>query len=107
MTLSSVDAEAVNANIKTLAKGVLVADACAAAMVHMTAMGKSLPPPSNELSRGDSACTKAGAAAKSGKTIPPVNFPAPAKTIAMNLATPTCSAAHGLAYGMDGSTCAA
>ena len=97
ITLSSVDADALSANIRTLAKGVLVADACAAAMVHMTAMGSSRPPPCNELSSGDRACTNAGATAKSGKTIPPVNFPAPARTIAMNLAMPTCNAAHGLA----------
>ena len=89
ITLISVDADANKAKIKALANGVRVADACVAAMVHMTAMGIKRRPPSNLFKSGAIAWTKAGAAAKRGKTIPPENFPALAKTMAMNLATPT------------------
>ena len=84
ITLNSVVAEAVRLNIKAVANGVLVTEACVDAIRHITATGSTLGPMIEVV-----AYVKGAAAKKRGKMIPPGNFPAQARAMAINLARPT------------------
>mmetsp|Transcript_22011 Transcript_22011/g.32624 ORF Transcript_22011/g.32624 Transcript_22011/m.32624 type:complete len:143 (+) Transcript_22011:97-525(+) len=101
ITLISVVDDAVNVNMRTVARGVLVTDACVAPIKQKTATGTKLDP-ITELH----ACTNGAAAKKRGKMIPPGNFPAHARAMEISFAIPTWTAADALSKGRDGLTLA-
>ena len=102
ITLSSVTAEAERLRIKAVARGVLVTEACVAAIVQITRTGRT-----EGVTKEAQACANGAAAKKRGKMMPPGNFPAHANAMAISLATPTCRAALDPAKGTDGLTRAA
>ena len=77
-------------------------EACVAAIVEITRTGKTAG-----VTMKAQACANGAEAAKSGKMIPPGNFPAHASVIARSFATPTWRAALDPAKGIDGLTRAA
>jgi hypothetical protein len=76
ITLNSVAAEAVKVNIRTVARGVLVTDACVAPIKQNTATGTKSDP-INE----PNACANGAVAKNRGNIIPPGNFPAHARAM--------------------------
>mmetsp|Transcript_40965 Transcript_40965/g.98786 ORF Transcript_40965/g.98786 Transcript_40965/m.98786 type:complete len:112 (+) Transcript_40965:388-723(+) len=91
--------------MSTVANGVLVTDAWVAAIKHMTASGTTGEMLDvAELNNEQVACARGAAAKKSGKIMPPGNFPAQARAIEISFATPTCTAAEADAKGRLGFT---
>ena len=84
MILSSVVLEADKLKIKAVASGVLVTEACVAAIKQNTMTGNRFGPINVE-----HACANGAAAKNRGKIIPPGNFPAQASAIEISFAMPT------------------
>jgi len=75
-------------------------------MRHMTATGVIMGKAVYVIRKLDNACARGAVAAKSGKIIPPGNFPAQANAIDKSLTKPTLRGASVLVKGSDGSTMA-
>jgi len=97
--LSSLDDDAVKLNIITVASGVRVTEACVAPIRQNTITGTILLEMDKPIAWAIEPDAK-----KSGKIIPPGNFPEHASAIAISFAIPTCSAAEADPNGIEGST---
>eukprot|EP00579_Thalassiosira_antarctica_P025171 CAMPEP_0202013958 /NCGR_PEP_ID=MMETSP0905-20130828/27716_1 /ASSEMBLY_ACC=CAM_ASM_000554 /TAXON_ID=420261 /ORGANISM="Thalassiosira antarctica, Strain CCMP982" /LENGTH=133 /DNA_ID=CAMNT_0048573681 /DNA_START=12 /DNA_END=412 /DNA_ORIENTATION=- len=107
--LKGVIPEALNAKINTVANGVRVILVNNAAIKLITIRGGTNEDEAKGITgpRADiNACDKDAPLESKGNMTPPGNPPAEAKTMAMNFAKPTCSAAIPDANGRLGSTLA-